>query len=88
MYSDKSPMTFSEEEGGIVTISLHMPFVDPGDVELFKGAENNITLKVGSQNRTVSLPMSLQGAEVMGAELEDDILKIKFKKEEVKEESK
>ncbi len=52
-------MSFSEEEGGIVVISIHMPFVDPADVELFKGKENNITLKVGSQNRTVSLPMSL-----------------------------
>lgn len=59
MYSDRSPMSFSEEEGGIVVISIHMPFVDPADVELFKGKENNITLKVGSQNRTVSLPMSL-----------------------------
>ncbi len=52
-------MTFEEEKDGTVVISLHMPFVEPGDVELFKGKENSITLKVGSQNRTVTLPVTL-----------------------------
>lgn len=75
-------MSFRTEEDGTVVISLHMPFVDPADVELFKGKENNITLKVGSQNRTISLPASLFDAEIASAELDGDMLLIRFRKKE------
>ncbi|AGI48256.1 arsenite-activated ATPase (arsA) [Thermoplasmatales archaeon BRNA1] len=80
VYSDASPMSFTTLEDGTVELRIKMPFVDSDEVELFKGNENTIILHVGSQKRTVSLPMTLSDSELLGAEFGDECLIIKFRR--------
>ena len=57
------------------------PYVTQEQVELFKGKENTIIIHMGSQRRTVSLPTSLSGAELLGAEFGDGCLIVRFRRE-------
>lgn len=79
-YSGESPMSFSTEEDGTTVLNMKMPFVSQDKVELYKGKENTIILHIGSQRRTVSLPMTLSSAEVLGAEFGDGVLRVKFRR--------
>ena len=80
-YSTESPMRFRTAKDGAVELIMKMPFVTQEQVELFKGKENTIIIHMGSQRRTVSLPTSLSGAELLGAEFGDDCLIIRFRRE-------
>ncbi|MCQ2070652.1 MAG: ArsA family ATPase [archaeon] len=79
-YSSESPMSFDMLSDGTDRLKIKMPFVESDQVELFKGNDNTIILHVGSQKRTVSLPMSLSGAELLGAEFGDGYLYVKFRR--------
>lgn len=79
-YSSESPMSFDMLPDGTDRLKIKMPFVESDQVELFKGNDNTIILHVGSQKRTVSLPMSLSGAELLGAEFGDGYLYVKFRR--------
>ena len=79
VYSDTSPMKFTEKDGEVV-LTIKMPFVPQDNVELYKGKENTIILNIGSQRRTVSLPMTLADAEVLGAEFGDGYLHVRFRR--------
>ena len=81
VYSDRSPMEFVANEDGTASIKMRMPFVDSDDIDLFRGKENTLTVRVGSQNRTITLPVTLADAEVVGAELGDGELIITFKRD-------
>lgn len=80
VYSRESPMRFRSAPDGIVELLIRMPFVGQEQVELFKGKENTIIIHVGSQRRTVSLPTSLSGAELLGAEFGDGFLTVRFRR--------
>ena len=80
-YSTESPMRFRTAKDGTVELIMKMPFVTQEQVELFKGKENTIIIHMGSQRRTVSLPTSLSGAELLGAEFGDGCLIVRFRRE-------
>ena len=80
VYSDRSPMSFTEAEDGNICLNLKVPFVEAGDIELFKGKENTIIVHIGDQNRTITLPTTLVDAEIMSAEVGDGMLIIKFRR--------
>lgn len=80
VYSSESPMSFSTTDDGVDMLKIKMPFVQQDQIGLFKGQENTIILTVGSQRRTVSLPMTLADAELIGAEFGDECLFVKFKR--------
>lgn len=80
VYSDRSPMSFTESEDGNILLNLKVPFVEAGDIELFKGKENTIIVHIGDQNRTITLPTTLVDAEIMSAEVGDGMLIIKFRR--------
>ncbi len=81
VYSRESPMRFATGADGTVQLIMKMPFVEQNQVELFKGKENTIIIHIGSERRTVSLPTSLAGAELLGAEFGSGCLKIGFRRE-------
>lgn len=79
-YSASSPIAFENTEDGDVDMRVRMPFVAHDQVELFNGSDNTVIIHVGSQRRTVSLPMTLRGAELGGARFDGDSLVITFRK--------
>jgi len=79
-YSSESPMHFETLKDGTDQLKIKMPFVEQSQIELYKGQENTIILQVGSQRRTVSLPMTLANAELLGAEFGDECLYVKFRR--------
>ncbi len=79
-YSHESPMHFETLADGTDQLKIKMPFVEQDQIELYKGQENTIILQVGSQRRTVSLPMTLANAELLGAEFGDECLYVKFRR--------
>lgn len=79
-YSRESPMKFSTAEDGTDTLRIKMPFVKQEQIDLYKGQENTIILHIGSQRRTISLPMALSGAELLGAEFGEECLYIRFRR--------
>ena len=79
-YSKTSPMTFRYEDG-VDMLVMKMPFVEAGDVELFRVDATSLMVHVGSQKRNVHLPDSLISAQILGADFIDDELIIKFKRE-------
>ena len=79
VYADSSPMCFDTKDG-IDYLHLKMPFVEKSDVELFKPTEDTIIVHVGSQKRSINLPLTLAKEELVGAELKNQELTIKFKR--------
>ena len=79
VYADSSPMSFDTEDG-VDMLHLKMPFVEKDDVELFKPTEDTILVHVGSQKRSINLPLTLAKEELIGAELKNQELTIKFKR--------
>jgi len=79
VYATKSPMHF-ESDGGVDSLYIKMPFVDKGSIELFKVGDDAIIIQVGDQKRKVALPRTLNNAEMLGAEFNDDGLVVKFRR--------
>ena len=79
VYSSESPMEFYTVDG-IDVLSMKMPFVDKGEVELFRLDQSTIMVHVGSQKRNIQLPDTLVHAEVRGAEFKDGKLLVRFKR--------
>jgi len=80
VYANESPMRFLTVDD-IDEMRLKMPFVKKSSIELFKGESGTLVVHVGSQKRTVSLPATLMDAEVLGAELSDEELIVKLKRQ-------
>lgn len=81
IYADQSPMRFESTKDEDV-IALSIPFVEKGDIELLKPKENTILVHVGSQKRLINLPLTMTKEELIGAELKDHELRIRFRREE------
>ena len=81
IYADQSPMRFESNKDEDV-IALSIPFVEKGDIELLKPKENTILVHVGSQKRLINLPLTMTKEELIGAELKDHELRIRFRREE------
>ncbi|MBQ8180237.1 MAG: ArsA family ATPase [Candidatus Methanomethylophilaceae archaeon] len=80
IHSRSSPMRFTHE-GGIDNLEMRMPFVEGGDVELFRLDPSSIMVHVGSQKRNIQLPDTLINADIAGAEFKDSKLIIRFKRD-------
>ena len=78
-YAKTSPMRFISEKG-IDKLCIKMPFVEKDEIELFRGNNNSLIIKIGNQKRTVALPMTLNDAELLGAEFDDEELIVKFRR--------
>lgn len=79
-YATESPMRF-ETVDGTDHLIIKMPFVKKDKVELFKGGGDALIIHVGSQKRTITLPLTLKNAEVVGAELKGGELTVKLKRQ-------
>ncbi len=65
------------DDGDDVVIALSVPFVEKGDVDVARIAEELI-VTVGSYRRAFILPDSLRRREVRRAQLEDGVLRVTF----------
>ncbi len=81
IYSDKSPISF-EKNGDTYYIRMELPFVEKGDLELFRTKDGSVIIMVGSQKRNIALPATLVSAKMVGAELKNEELVISFRREE------
>ncbi|MDR0309930.1 MAG: ArsA family ATPase [Candidatus Methanoplasma sp.] len=79
VYAKTSPMHF-ESKDGIDILYIKMPFINKDDIELFRGSNNSVTIKIGDQRRTVALPLTLVDADMLGAEFDGEDLTIRFKR--------
>jgi arsenite/tail-anchored protein-transporting ATPase len=79
VYATESPMHF-ETKKDIDYLYIKMPFIDESTVELFKTNDNSIIIQTSGQRRTVTLPLTLKSAEMLGAEFRDGSLVVKFRR--------
>ncbi|MCS7224166.1 MAG: ArsA family ATPase [Armatimonadetes bacterium] len=85
LYGDQDPTRhFGRSEGINITrkgrdyyLSLHLPFVDKGDIQLHRKGDELI-LRVGAIKRHLILPHILATREPAGAKLDGSVLKIRF----------
>jgi len=77
VYATESPMRFSTEEDFHI-LSLKLPFAMKGEVELYRSHDTSLIVQVGGHKRNIDLPTTLKDAELMGAEMKEEMLKIKF----------
>jgi arsenite-transporting ATPase len=77
VYATESPMRFYSEKG-YNYISIKLPFATKGEVELYRSHDTSLIVQVGAHKRNIDLPLTLKDSELMGAEMKDDTLKIKF----------
>lgn len=80
IYATESPMTFETVEDMDI-IRLKMPFVEKNQIELLRLSDDSIVVHVGSQKRHINLPLTLAKKEMIGAELKDHELLLKFKRD-------
>ena len=81
IYATESPMRFSTEEG-VHILSIKLPFAAKGEVELYRAHDTSLIVQVGSHKRNIDLPTVLKDAELLGAELKEETLRIKFRRKE------
>ena len=79
IYAKQSPMAF-ETKDDVDILRLKMPFVEKKDIDLLKPTDDTIMVHVGSQKRSINLPLTLAKEELIGAELKNDELIIRFKR--------
>ncbi|MDR7521275.1 MAG: TRC40/GET3/ArsA family transport-energizing ATPase [Armatimonadota bacterium] len=58
-------------------LTLHVPFVSKGDVEVFQ-SDGDLTVRIGTYRRNVALPRTLAGLEARGAKVRDEVLTVTF----------
>jgi arsenite-transporting ATPase len=75
-FAEPAPLRVEEAGGGLV-LSMPLPGVERGDIELAR-RNGELFLAVGAYRRAVLLPDSLQRREVAGARLRDDRLEVEF----------
>jgi len=81
VYATESPMRFFTE-GDHHYLSLKLPFAAKGDIELYRSHDTSLIVQVGGHKRNIDLPLVLNDSELMGAEMKDETLKIKFRRKE------
>jgi len=81
IYATESPMKFYTE-GDFHYISIKLPFAAKGDIELYRSHDTSLIVQVGGHKRNIDLPLALKDSELMGAEMKEEKLKIKFRRKE------
>jgi len=82
-YSKESPMKIYEENGTSI-LALKLPFATDQKVELYT-RRDDLTLHVGAFKKSITLPHTMANKKVLGAELENGWLRIRFEGEEIGE---
>jgi len=80
IYAEESPMRF-ETSDNVHELIMKIPFAEKGDIELYKVKDDTVVIQVGSHRRNVSLPLTLAKSKLMGAEMRNGELVVKFEKE-------
>ncbi len=79
IYSTESPMHIYDDDGRAV-LAIRMPFPMNQKVELYTRGDN-LTLQLGAFKKSISLPYTLANKKVLGADLDEGWLKIRFEGE-------
>lgn len=79
VYATESPLKFTTVDG-VDEMIMKIPFAEKGDIDLYKTKEDTVIVQVGSHRRNVSLPLSLSKAKLLGAEMRDGTLVVKFQR--------
>lgn len=76
IFFDRWPQTVTRS-GGETTLTVLLPFIGKGDISVTRvGSE--LVVSAGGRRRTILLPRSLAGRELLKARFEADLLKITF----------
>jgi arsenite/tail-anchored protein-transporting ATPase len=89
VYGDLDPMEVLHREdpirvrrrGGAYVLSMHLPFVDRSDLDVFRKGEE-LYVRVGSYKRNLVLPQMLQRLDVKEAAFVEDRLEVRFGRDE------
>lgn len=81
IYSKESPMKMYEEDGANV-LAIKMPFPMNSRVELYT-RKDDLVLQLGSFKKHITLPYAMASKRILGADLEDGWLRIRFEGEHV-----
>jgi len=76
LFFEQKPLQI-EKENGCFVVSLHLPFVDKSDLDLFQKGEE-LFIKVGPLKRNILLPRVLLSHSIRGAKFVEERLKITF----------
>jgi arsenite-transporting ATPase len=81
IYSKESPMKMYDRDGESV-LAIRLPFPMNQKLELYT-RKDDLTLQVGAFKKSITLPHSMTNKQVLGAEMEDGWLRIRFEGEKV-----
>ena len=76
IYHTGRSYTFQKVDDGY-NLLMPLPFVTKSDIDL-QQVGDELVIQVGSQKRALILPRALIGMRILGAKLEDDVLKVQF----------
>jgi arsenite-transporting ATPase len=82
IYSKESPMKMYDEENGDHILAIKMPFVSNQKIELYT-RKDDLVLQLGAFKKSITLPYAMATRKVLGADLENGWLKIRFEGEHV-----
>jgi arsenite-transporting ATPase len=82
IYSKESPMKMYDEENGISVLAIKMPFELNQKVELYT-RKDDLVLQLGAFKKSITLPHAMANKKVLGADLENGWLKVRFEGENV-----
>jgi arsenite-transporting ATPase len=81
VYSTESPMKMFDE-GNTSVLALKLPFPMNQKLELYT-RKDDLTVQLGAFKKSITLPHSMTNKKLLGAEMDDGWLKIRFEGEEV-----
>lgn len=82
VYSKESPMRMFQEPDGTSVLAIKLPFVLDQKVELYT-RKDDLTLQVGAFKKSIALPHSMANRKILGADLEQGWLRVRFEGEEL-----
>jgi arsenite-transporting ATPase len=80
IYSMESPMKMYDEDDKSV-LAIKLPFPMDQKLELYT-RKDDLTVQLGAFKKSITLPHSMANKEVLGADMEDGWLKVKFQGED------
>ena len=80
-YSKESPMKMYDEDGTSV-LAIKLPFPMNQKLELYT-RKDDLTLHVGAFKKSITLPHSMTNKEILGADMDEGWLRIRFEGERV-----
>lgn len=80
IYSTESPMKMYDEDDKSV-LAIKLPFPMDQKLELYT-RKDDLTVQLGAFKKSITLPHSMANKQVLGADMEDGWLKVKFQGED------